>query len=270
MRFSVLIYLSFLLCLSTYSYANVAVTAGDCDGAVFGMPGMFDSQHALVITNGHCIGLGNYDGFYPDYGETFKDYSVANSLFLQSKNGVHGTEYKYNKIVFATMTVADLAIIELNVTYKEIRGAGIKIYSLAKVLPPPDMTLVFDSFNRNTRSVCTVDQTVSTLREGPWMWKNSIRMKSEPKCDFQHGESGSAGVEPISGLIYGLAQTGYDGGPACSLNNACEIETKNGRISVRKSAKYIVPTAFLYSCYNEKVAAFDFDLKSCYMNLPMQ
>ena len=58
------------------SYSNVSIPAGDCSGVIFKMPNMTDNQKALVLTNGHCIGLGRFNNRYPDDGEIFINFRL--------------------------------------------------------------------------------------------------------------------------------------------------------------------------------------------------
>ncbi len=51
--------LSALCMLVSDAHANVKLSG--CTGAVFIMPGMADDRNALVLTNGHCLGIGDYD-----------------------------------------------------------------------------------------------------------------------------------------------------------------------------------------------------------------
>ena len=266
-RFKCLMLLG-ILSLSV-TYANVKVLAGDCSGAVFTMPGMTEEQQALVLTNGHCIGQGSFMGRYPDHGEFFINHEHHHRVILKKDKRERGRRFSYRNILFATMTSLDIAIIELDASYKQLRKEGYAIYSVADEDVRPGMVIEFDSYNRLVHSVCEVDGIVPSLREGPWTWNNSIRMKAGRQCRYVHGQSGTAGIEQSSSLIYGLAQTMYEGGKPCSFNNPCEVHYENDTSTISTGVAhqpYAVSTRFLYACYDEDIAEFDF--QSCVDQLP--
>ena len=267
MKYSGLITILIVSSLPLQFLANVQVTVGNCSGALFTMPGMSDEDRALVITNGHCVGIGTFKGMYPADGELLLDHAVSSSLVLKKIESESGERFSYKKVVFATMTGVDLAVIQLDATIKKIKANGYRIYSLAETLPQLGMKLEFDSFYANVHSRCEVDKDVAMLKEAPWTWRNAWRMKSEQNCCYVEGQSGTAGIEPESGLIYALAQTVYEGGQSCSLDNPCEVDPETGAISTGQPGQgYAVATASLYGCYNQESALFDFNLENCTLN----
>ena len=249
------------------SNANVSVTVSDCSGVVFIMPGMSADQKAMVLTNGHCIGIGGYMNRYPDDGEVFVNREVTNSLILMRNKYDSGEFFGYSKVLFATLTGVDLAVIELDATYEELRSGGYTVYKLATELPEKGMILNFDSYNRNANSSCEVEKTVPILREDRWTWSNFIRMVLSRTCHYVHGQSGTAGIDPSTGLIYALAQTVYEGGAACTLNNPCEVDPLTGAYSTAGIYQsYAVPVVALHDCYDVKNKKFDFRLNTCGIN----
>jgi hypothetical protein len=253
-----------ILCMSLSSFANVTVVAADCSGSLFTMPGMNDGQRALVLTNGHCVGVGSFEGRFPADGERFLGHVVEGSVILRKTRDEGGERFTYRKILFASMTGTDLAVIELEASFKYLIDSGYVVYSLAPELPRLGMTLEFASYNRPVTSTCEVEQIVPVVKEGPWTWNSSVRLKAGPDCEFQSGQSGTAGTEPGSRLIYALAQTGYEGGPPCSFNNPCEVDPRTGVTTTgRVNQGYAVPTAVLFDCYDRAGATFNFDRGPC-------
>ena len=246
------------------SFANVAVVAGDCSGSLFKMPGMQDSEKALVLTAGHCVGVGSLDGRYPADGEVFLNHPASNSVIVRTTKNEPGERIGYRRILFASMTGTDLAVIELEASLRELVDRGYVVYSLAPEMPKPGLTLEFDSYNRDVHSICEVDAIVPIVKEGSWTWENSVRMRAGPACQYQHGQSGTAGVEMRSKLIYAIAQTGYQGGPPCSLNNPCEVHPgTRATTTAQIDQGYAMPTAALLRCYDQARRRFDFDLGTC-------
>ncbi|WP_375771225.1 hypothetical protein NR798_10095 [Archangium gephyra] len=256
-----------ILFASLSSFANVAITAGDCSGALFRMPGMGDGQKALVLTAGHCIGIGSFREQFPADGELFLDHPVDESVIVKKTKNEDGERFGYKKILFASMTGTDLAVLELEATYKQLTDKGYVIHSVAQAAPAPGMIIEFNSYNRNVNSSCEVEKMIPLIKEGPWTWKNFARMKTGDSCRCQHGQSGTAGIEKRSKTIYALLQTMYEGGRPCTLNNPCEVAPKTGATTTGALLQaYAVPTLPLYDCYDKAKARFDFNLGSCKLN----
>jgi hypothetical protein len=246
------------------SFANVAVVAGDCSGSLFKMPGMHDSDKALVLTAGHCVGVGSLDGRYPADGEVFLNHPASDGVIVRTAKNEQGERLGYRRILFVSMTGTDLAVIELDASVRQLVERGYTVYSLAPEIPKPGLTLEFDSYNRDVHSICEVDGIVPVVKEGPWRWEHSVRLKAGPACQYQPGQSGTAGIDTRSKLIYAIAQTGYQGGPPCSLNNPCEVHPGTGAITTAQIDQgYAIPTAALLGCYDQARREFDFDQGTC-------
>jgi len=269
MKFIELIIIISTIFWSYITFANVSVLSGDCSGTLFKMPGMNVHQKALILTNGHCIGFGKAcEGHCPDSGELFIDHQVNGNVIVHKDNTEINEHVGYKKVLFATMTGVDIAIIELDVNYLSLQKKGYKIYSLARELPTLNMMLQFKSYNRNILSKCVVDKAVSFLKEDIWIWNNSYRMKADSQCQFIHGQSGTAGIASNNEFIYALAQTGYLGdNEPCSWDSPCELNPLTGNINMaEKGQGYAVPVALLYECYNKNSKKFNFNLSSCHIN----
>ena len=269
-------YLKILFFLALFSqssdlYANVQINATGCAGVVFKMPNMTDDQKALVLTNGHCIGYGSYSvepyPNFPDNKEVFINFNTPffETVTVYSDNLEWDELFYYQKILFATMTDTDLAIIELETTYKTLKEKNYTVYSIAREFPRLGTIMEFYTYSYNKIDICKVDKIIPTLKEGVWTWNDSIRMKANEECRFIPGQSGTAGIEPSSGLVYGLANTGYEGGTPCSFGNPCEIHKEIISTGERHQS-YGVSVAPLYDCYDEDQAVFNFNPESCSLN----
>ena len=253
-----------LIIIATHAYSNVRVTSRGCSGVVFEMPGMTENHKALILTNGHCMGFGSYMGVYPNDGEFYINYLSSNSVVIKKNGQDQGKRFPYQKVLFATMTVTDLAVIELESTYRQLRKEGYTVYAIAQEEAQSGMIIEFNSYNQKAHNVCEVEKIVPILKLGPWTWNNSIRMKTNPQCRYSYGQSGTAGIEQNSGLIYGLVQTMYDGDRPNSLGNPYEVHYKEDGSSESLTGAafqpYATPTNILYRCYDESHAKFDFEL----------
>jgi hypothetical protein len=250
--------------------ANAVLPMG-CTGSVFIMPGMSGEQNALVLTNGHCLDVGDYewqgarhlrpDQFLFNYVMDKADYLI--SVFRSRGQG--GNNYAVKRIVFGTITVTDLAIIELSVTYSDLKNSGYRIYQLAKYMPKKGMTLEFRSYNQNFDGICRVHGLVPTVVEGPYAWTNVVKMELNEKCRIYPGVSGTPGILKHTNEIYAVGNTEYTGGGReCDIMNPCERDVASGKLQPGLPTQtYAMPTAPLYDCYNTASSRFDFDMKGC-------
>jgi hypothetical protein len=196
--------------------ANAVLPVG-CTGTVFIMPGMTDEQNALLLTSGHCLDLGDYEWqgarhlrpnqFIFNYSMDKIDYAI--SVF--SSRGKDGKDYTAKRIVFGTITITDLAIIEINVTYSALKKSGYRVYQLARHMPNKGMTLEFSSYNANFDGICRVHGIVPIVVEGPYVWTNVIKMEVNEKCRVYPGVSGTPGILKNTNKIYAVGNTEYTG-----------------------------------------------------------
>ncbi len=108
-----------------------------------------------------------------DYDLSKEAYSVT----VFKERGIGGKDYTAQKIIFGTMTIADLAIIELEVSYRDLRNVGYRVYHVAKRFPEDGMYLKFSSYFENFDGICNVYGVVPTVVEGPYIWTKSLTRK---------------------------------------------------------------------------------------------
>jgi hypothetical protein len=250
--------------------ANVVLPMG-CTGTVFIMPVMSGEQNALVLTNGHCLDVGDYEWqgarhlrpnqFLFNYGIDKANHSM--SVFRSRGKG--GNNYAMKRIVFGTITVTDLAIIELDVTYSSLKGSGYRVYQLARHMPKMGMTLEFRSYNQNFDGICRVHGIVPSVVEGPYAWTNVVKMELNEKCRIYPGVSGTPGILKNTNEIYAVGNTEYTSeGKECDIMNPCERDVASGKLRPGLPTQtYAMPTAPLYDCYNTNISYFDFDMMGC-------
>ena len=83
-------------------------------------------------------------------------------------------------------------------------------------------------------------------------------------CQFQPGDSGSVAIGK-DGKIYGVAQTIYENGKACTADNPCE-ETPQGQIT-KTGQLYLSPVGALHACYDINKRRFDFNKAGCSLKI---
>jgi hypothetical protein len=240
--------------------ANLTLPLTRCSGALAIMQGMAFDQKALAFTNGHCTGFGSFKKQFPDQGEIFID-RPARGVVLVGNEKAYQARFDYRRLLFASMTGTDLAVLELDRSYDEIRQQlpQMTIYTVSKERAVPGMKTNIISARNNLNLTCTVEGIVPRLREGPWTWSNFIRFQHG--CNLSPGSSGSPVIVQGTDQVIALGQTGVDGGVACEINNPCEVQTDGSTIVAPVGQSYAAPTAVFYDCYDG--SRFDFALPSC-------
>jgi len=100
------------------------------------------------------------------------------------------------RLLAATMTGTDVAVLELVATYREVEAAGISPLTLAYSGPLRGDDIQILSGRSQAVWTCLVDAVVPELREAGYSMKNSIRYLVGSGCDDDregagHGDFGS-------------------------------------------------------------------------------
>jgi hypothetical protein len=172
--------------------------------------------------------------------------------------------YQYSRVILATMTGMDLAILELDLTYAAIlaKQPDVEIYDLSPSSPSDGAPVRVESAKWNAEFSCAVEKLVPTVREEPWTWTNVIRFRFSPQCIFYAGVSGSP-VFDGDHRIVAVANTRSDPGLPCDFLTPCEIEADGQPTVAIPGQSYAIPTHSLYDCYSASRQAFDFALPTC-------
>lgn len=248
---------------------NGAAIVNGCSGALFTLDGRGEDLPALVITNGHCLrwkDVGGSTTFLPA-GETlldFEDRRLADNTFLLLQSETTAIKATVKRLVFATMTVTDVAIYELNATARELRERhGLRPLLLdRRPFRDGDAVDVHSGLYNRTQS-CAVDGR-ATLREGPYRTENGLRLTTE--CRLYVGFSGSPILRAGERVFAGLANTHHDPeapGPDCGFNKPCEVDGATGETRPQPHRSYGVPVDFLSGCHDGSSGRFDFARATC-------
>jgi hypothetical protein len=224
-----------------------------CSGALVQFAGQSDSDHAMVLTNDHCLNDQAYGRF------TYNaPYSKTVTLFNKKKEPV-AKSFVSMKILYATQTDTDFGLLELPETYAEIK----KLYDVSPLTLAParaavgaDILVITGYFGKVIE--CQVDGYVHRLVEDSWTWNESYRYAG---CETGHGTSGSPIVLKGTRSVVGINNTGNDDGGRCTLNNPCEVDAA-GTVTVLPGRNYGQQTAELYTCLNER-KQFDIHTPGC-------
>ncbi|AWN29244.1 serine protease [Streptomyces sp. NEAU-S7GS2] len=237
-----------------------SVALSNCSGSVVRMPGSKPEDPALVMSNGHCL-----EGGMPGAGEVVVDKPSSRSFTLLDKSAGKLGTIKATKVAYATMTDTDVSLYETGSTYAEIeKKYKIKPLELATEHPAKGAKISIVSGYWKKIYSCGIDGFASTLKEGEWTWKDSVRYT--PECQIIGGTSGSPVVDTATGKVTAVNNTTNESGEECTLNNPCEVD-ENGKTTVRKGIGYAQETYQIPKCFGDG-NKLDLNAEGCVLPKP--
>ena len=222
-----------------------------CSGVVVRLAHNQDAP-AVLLTNGHC------------YDKKLKsDAFVADQAHRQSVSllarGGRSRQFNIARILYATMTGTDLALMELSATYRELADAGIDSYDISPQPAAANEAVVMVSGYLASAQNCVVEKVVPRILEAPWEWRDSYKLKG---CNGdRNGTSGSPLISAATNRIVGLFNTANDDGMRCTFNNPCEADADGG-IVVEKGGAYAQRVDQILTCLDAE-GRFDVNVPSC-------
>lgn len=240
-------------------FAGTARLPG-CSGAVVRWPAALDTDRAVVLTNGHCVRQ-------PFLGarEVLVDERRWTRVDLLDGRGRVALEARAVRLQYASMYRTDIALLTLRETYADLAGDGVTPLSLAAEGPARGDRIRIPSGYWTEQRACTTTGTAYRLHERDWDWWGSIRLPARDGCSIRGGYSGSPIVSQDTGLVVGVANTGYVGGRRC-IDSACE-ENRHGRVVMRRHMNYGQQTSWLLGCLDAG-RTFDLHAAGCRLATP--
>lgn len=232
-------------------FAGTARLPG-CSAAVVRWPAALDTDRAALLTNGHCVRQ-------PFLGarEVLVDERRWTRVELLDGGGRVALKARAVRLQYASMYRTDIAVLTLRETYADLADHGVTPLSLAAEGPSRGDRIRIPSGYWTEQRACTTTGTAYRLHERDWDWWDSIRLPARDGCAIRGGYSGSPIVSRDTGLVVGVANTGYVGGRRC-LDSACE-ENRRGRVVMRRHMNYGQQTSWLLDCLD---AGRTFDLQA--------
>ncbi len=241
---------------SNYNFEGI-VKLSNCSGAVIYFTGQSLNSKALVLTNGHCLGWS-----YLKPGEVVINKDSNRSMKIADNNKFFHT-VKAQKIIYATMTLTDVAIYQLEKTYKDLKRLNIEAFKLSNTRPSIATPIEIVSGYWERGYTCAIDAFVYNLKESVWTFSDSIRY-TDQGCNMIGGTSGAPIIMKGTRTVIGINNTSNESGKKCSINNPCEV-SKNGSVTVIKGASYGQQTYIIYNCMNSN---YEIDLSISNCKLP--
>ncbi len=242
-----------------YDFEGI-IKLSNCSGSLIAFSGMPDTAKAVVMTNGHCLGLPG--GVFLKPGQVMVDAPVNRNVKVFDRN-MKLTTVTATKILYATMTNTDVAFYELKETFAEITAkTGVRPFELDTAHPVAKSSIDIISGYWDRGYSCDIDGFVFSLREDAWTWFDSIRYTAA--CDTIGGTSGSPIIARGTRTVVGINNTSNESGETCTMDNPCEV-SENGQVVVRHEVRYGQQTFNAYSCLTPD---FRFDLSRRGCTLP--
>ena len=231
-----------------------------CSGAVVRWPSALEEDPAVVITNGHCVR-------FPFLGarEVLVDEKQFKKIELLDGRGQVATTVRGTRLAYASMYRTDLAVYELRESYADLATAGVTPLTLAAEGPSRGDRIRVPSGYWTEQRTCTTTGTAYRVHEQAWDWWRSIRLPADDGCAIRGGYSGSPIISRETGLVVGIANTGYVGGRRC-IDSACE-ENRRGRVVMRRNMNYGQQTWLLTTCVGTD-RRFDLSVVGCKLAKP--
>ncbi len=240
-------------------FAGTARLPG-CSGAVVRWPAALDTDRAVVITNGHCVR-------FPFLGarEVLVDEKKWMRIELLDGRGGVALTARGVRLEYASMFRTDLAVLSLRETYADLADADLEPLVLAGAGPTRGELIRIPSGYWREQRTCATRGTAYRLHERAWDWWRSIRLPAREGCAIRGGYSGSPIVSRETGLVVGVANTGYVGGRRC-IDSACE-EDRRGRVRMVRHMNYGQQTSWLLGCLDGG-RTFDLGTPGCRLAVP--
>jgi V8-like Glu-specific endopeptidase len=232
------------------------VALSNCSGSLIRLTNSADTDHAMVLTNGHC-----FEGGMPSPGEVISHQPSSRAFTVLNAAGSSLGRVRASEVIYSTMTKTDMTLYLLQETYAQIFSRyGVRPFLLADSHPVvgQPIEVVSGYWKRGFR--CQVEFFVHELDEAGWAMRDSIRY-SRPGCEVYGGTSGSPIIAAGTRTVIGVNNTGNENGGRCTMNNPCEID-ESGNVTYQEGYSYGQQTYWIYSCLNP-AGALDLAVPGC-------
>jgi hypothetical protein len=228
----------------------------DCSASLVRFDDSRPGEKALAMTNAHCLGL--------EAGSTQENLAYEVTVSPLMKDGKNSAKtLQATRIIYATLGVTDLALLELDKTYAELPNQ--KFLTLARETPVEKQEIDVITGLYSEGYSCTVDHIATGLKEGAASFIQALRYG--PECQLYHGTSGSPVIDHASGKVVAINATGNDQGEQCTENNPCEVNEFGQVVTYKQGYGYALQTSLIYDCLTGN-HQFDLNLPGCWLPKP--
>lgn len=239
-----------------YDFTNI-VRLNNCSGSLVRFDDSLPTDHAMVLTNGHCIGR------FPAPGLAVVGIEVDRSIALLNESAKTIGNVDADLLMYATMTKTDMALYRLTATFADLKSRyNLDALEIAREPSPITTPIQVLSGYWRVGFSCSIEKIVHQLKEEDWTCEDSIRY-SQPGCAVYGGTSGSP-ILSAERKVIGVNNTGNESGYRCTENNPCEID-EAGNVDYEQGRSYGQQIFWIYGCLN---AAREIDVRQSTCLLP--
>lgn len=216
-------------------------------------------QPAVLLTNGHCA---TNKSIATDDALVNVPYERGEiSLYFGGETSVAVTPAR---VLYATRTGTDIALIELKSTYGELEAKGAKVYEVSDVDAKPTTDIQLVSGFWKEKNLCAISHIVPNLVEDVWTTRDSYALKDP--CPTQGGWSGTPMIDPTTQKIVGILNTTNVAGQLCTLDNPCEVDSAGNRLAFN-GRTYGQRTSPIVDCFDRN-GEFKLSAAACHLTKP--
>jgi hypothetical protein len=229
-----------------------------CSGALVHLNRDAD-QPAVLLTNGHCVTKRDIAAGDAVVNGTYSGSDI--NLFSGAK-GSDGV--KAARILYATETVFDIALVELKATYRELGTEGAFVYDISDTDAKLDSDVQMVAGSVKQKQLCGISHIVPLLIEDETSTMDAYAMK-EP-CASSDKWFGAPMVDPTTLKIVGILNTTNSDGKLCTSGNPCEVDAAGDRAAFqgRTYGQRVSPILDCVSKYGQ----IDLSLPNCKLTKP--
>jgi V8-like Glu-specific endopeptidase len=222
-----------------------------CTATFVEIPNSSPDAPAIVITNGHCT-----NNVFQE-NEIQINLPITASVVFKKIEGISEKQQirvATKRILYGTMKGQDLAIVELNISNKDLIAKGIEAMKIADVAPALGAKIEAFGYPLSLEPVHLrksedVLGPFAFISEFIWLWE---KLYSSNFKDIYSGSSGSPVFASGERSIFGLINTTTIGAVGeCELGSPCEIAPGKTPI-VKENRTYIVDITKLKNCFNNQ------------------
>ena len=243
---------------SGYDFTAILALSG-CSGSLIRFDDSQDGDHAMALTNGHCVRM-------LDPGEILVNETSSRTFDLLGQDAKKIGTLHAQRLLYAAMTKTDIGLYQLKETYADIATKyRTDALVLSRGAPQAGTAIEVISGYWKRGYSCSVEATVYSLKEGDWLFLNSLRY-SRPGCDVVGGTSGSPVIEQGTRALIAINNTINESGRRCTVNNPCEVD-RNGNVTYQQGNGYAQQTYWIYGCRNDQ-GEVDLNVAGCQLARP--
>lgn len=105
------------------------------------------------------------------------------------------------RILYQSMTGADIALLELNATYRELTRLGIDSYEISSEPGKPGDLIFMRKVSSPQIQSCAIEKVIPRLKVRPWEWLRTYRYTA---CKTHNGDSGAPLISAATGKVIGV------------------------------------------------------------------